>query len=523
MDALSWVGLARETRRIARDCGHGMATAMQQEPATRWIRLPTGRDDVASGYSASLPLWVLLTVTAALVFGIVARLVWLEDMEWKGDEIYTVETSLRISRTGQWPATGMGTSVGLPNPGLSVWAFTPLVAIDPRPTSVCRQVMVFSVLVMLAFAGMAIWSPESAGRFAGSIGSRRSLAPREAWLWGIALLAVNPYCVRIARKIWPPSLLGSLVLLLWAGRSLRSSRVGSLAWGLAGATIGQIHLSGFFLAGGIFIGSVVERVRGRDKVATRWSWWVAGSMIGAVGLFSWVEAIKSDQRQPPVLGLTPDSLRLRISLFWQYWLEMGLGLTSWATYTNDYGRFLSAPTLFARPTGLVGLLERGVYGLGVFGVVTWAASAVVWAVPQPRRRATQRSIVHIRRRLLARLHPARRPPIRMVWKVVSRLLFPRSDRPIGSDPEARFYAWASLLVGGGLLILACRIIHLHYLYIFSPFLFVWLALAFTARRRILALIVVAQAILTSASLIDLHVRDGAPSGDYGVSYRAQKP
>src|SRR5258708_6252917 len=115
---------------------------MQQEPESRWIRLLTSRQVFATGDSASLPLWVLLMVMAALVFGIVARLVWLEDMEWKADEIYSFETGLEINQTGQWPATGMGSSVGLPNPGLSVWAFAPVVAIDPRPTSVCRQVMV---------------------------------------------------------------------------------------------------------------------------------------------------------------------------------------------------------------------------------------------------------------------------------------------------------------------------------------------------------------------------------------------
>jgi hypothetical protein len=464
-----------------------------------------------------------MTVMAALVFGIVARLVWLEDMEWKADEIYSVETCVEINRTGQWPATGMGTSVGLPNPGLSVWAFAPLVAIDHRPTSVCRQVMVLNVLAMLAFALMAIRSPDHAGRDGWTSGFLRSLAHREAWLWAIALLAVNLYCIRIARKIWPPSLLGPLVFLLWAGRSLRSSRVGSLAWGLAGATIGQIHLSGFFLAGGIFVASVVERVRGRDKVATRWPWWVAGSMIGAVGLISWLEATKSGQGKTPVLDWTLDGFRARISLFWNYWLEMGLGLTSWATYTNEHYRFLAEPSLFGRPTRLIERLQQGVYWLGVFAVVTWAANGIVGAIPQPRRRASQRSILRIRRRLLARLRPAHRPPARTVWQAVSRLLSPRSDRPIGSDTEARFYAWASLLGGGGLLILTCRIIHVHYLYVLSPFLFVWLALAFTTRRRMLALIVLAQAILSASSLIDLHVRDGAPIGDYGVAYRAQKP
>jgi hypothetical protein len=62
--------------------------------------------------SASLPLWVLMTVMAALVFGIVARLVWLEDMEWKADEIYSVETCVEINREPRLERVGVRSAGG---------------------------------------------------------------------------------------------------------------------------------------------------------------------------------------------------------------------------------------------------------------------------------------------------------------------------------------------------------------------------------------------------------------------------
>ena len=477
------------------------------------------RDGAAS---PRLPFWVAAVVVASLLFGVVARLIWVSDMEWKADEVYTVEACAKIVREGVWPATGMGTSVGLPNPGLSVWAFLPLAAFDSLPTSVCRAVMILNVLAMLGFAGMAVWSRENHERVGGSRLGLGALASREACLWGIALFAVNPYCIRIARKIWPPSLLAPLLLLLWVGRSHRSTRLGALAWGLAGATMGQIHLSGFFLAGGVFGFTVIEQLRGRDKSPTRWLWWVAGSLIGAASLISWWEATKTGHGKPIELGWTIESFRLRILLFWQYWFEIGCGLTSSATYTGEYSRFLAEPSVFGYPTGLISLLHQFVNAIGTFGVVTWVAGALLRGMPQAWQSAAGGFLRRFRRRLSTHLPPAQKPIVRKTWKAVSRLLFPRSARAIASDAEARFYAWASLLGGGGLLILACRIIHLHYLVIFTPFLFVWLALVMAKRRGMLAVLVLAQALIASASLVDLHIRGGAPAGEYGVSYRAQK-
>ena len=495
---------------------------MPGEPGSRETE-PISRDQLTTPQTSTpTPTWVVLAFVVAVVFGVVARLIWVSDMEWKADEKYSVDTSIKILQSGDWPATGMSTSVGLPNPGLSVWAFTPFVAMDSDPTSVCRGVMILNVVALLGFAAMALRSPDSPNGESGFRVSVRSLTGREAWLWGIALFAVNPYCVRIARKIWPPSLLGVLVLMLWFGRSRRATRLGAFTWGLAGATMGQIHLSGYFLAGGIFAFSVLEQARGLEPRKTRWLWWLVGSAIGAVGLVSFLLASKSGSGKAPELSWTLDSFRLRILLFSEYAFDIALGLTAWATYAREYEGYLSSPTLLGIPTWMVGSLQSIALGIGLLALATWTAERMFASVPERSQRSIRIGVVRLRKRWLGRLDFKQRSLALRAWKSVTRFVFPRAVGTIGTDSEARFLARATFWGGGVLLILACRIIHLHYLFIFTPFLFVGLALVMERRRRMLAVLVLAQAILTFATLVDLHNNGGAPTGDYRASYRARE-
>src|SRR5437868_8153218 len=65
-------------------------------------------------------------VVAALVLGAFLRFAWLADMEYKGDERWTFERTQHVPGVDPWPALGMPSSVGLLNPGLSLWVFVVL-------------------------------------------------------------------------------------------------------------------------------------------------------------------------------------------------------------------------------------------------------------------------------------------------------------------------------------------------------------------------------------------------------------
>ena len=78
----------------------------------------------------------------ALALGLVFRLVWLSDMEWKGDEAWTFAQLRAFWQSRDLPPLGMASSAGLPNAGLSLWAFIGLSALLPAldPIAVARAV-----------------------------------------------------------------------------------------------------------------------------------------------------------------------------------------------------------------------------------------------------------------------------------------------------------------------------------------------------------------------------------------------
>ncbi len=187
-----------------------------------------------SGRSGGPSRFAWWTLALALISGGMLRWIWIEDMEWKKDERWSYQMSQELGRTRPWSFVGMDTSVGFPNPGLSVWIFVPIGRVASTPTSMARAIAVLNMLGLIGFAAVVrVYLPARA---------------REPWLWGLALQAVSPFAIRMSRKIWPPSILTPFLLVLWVSHRFRLARWGAFTWGLVGALIGQVHLSGWFVA-----------------------------------------------------------------------------------------------------------------------------------------------------------------------------------------------------------------------------------------------------------------------------------
>src|SRR5258708_21393183 len=60
--------------------------------------------------------------------GIALRLIWVSDMEWKGDEIWMYTKAHEAAKSGTFPAAGMPSGGVIVNPALSVAAF-PVIAL----------------------------------------------------------------------------------------------------------------------------------------------------------------------------------------------------------------------------------------------------------------------------------------------------------------------------------------------------------------------------------------------------------
>src|SRR5262249_15374406 len=229
------------------------------------------------GASEGMPVSVLtravplVGLALALVLGAGLRLLWAQDMEYKKDERWTYHRPRGGGVPEPLPLQGMPTSLGPDNPGLSVWVFVGLgrLAAVEGPVGLARCVGVLNVAGLVLFAAMAFW-----------------LVPRperEPWLWSAALLALNPLAVVFQRKIWPPSVLPPLTLLMLLGWWCRGRRAGAFLWGLVGPCLGQIHVAGHFLAAG-FVGWTALRRR----EGARWGWWLAGAILGAAAMLPWL-------------------------------------------------------------------------------------------------------------------------------------------------------------------------------------------------------------------------------------------
>jgi hypothetical protein len=405
--------------------------------------------------------WVVLP---ALCIGIALRLVWAEDMEYKADEVWTFEQSRSTDFSQGIPWVGMNSSVDVPNPGMSLWVFMGLRALsgaeDPPGLTRAVQAVNCLALVLLAwFAWRHVRQPE-----------------REAWLWAAALVAVNPLAVLFHRKLWPPCVMPLLTLALLWGWWYRGRRLPAFVWGLMGPCLGQIHMSGFFFAGGFAAWALCFE---RRRVA--WKAWLAGSVLGALPLIPWMHYLLTHPSTRPV---NPDRwVHALEGKFWVRWFTESFGWGIDYTLGRDnFKEFLSWPVVGGYPTWLVAIAHAVIVAAALVLLVRAAAS-----------------LCRNRGGLIA------------CW--------------VGRASPTAFTQSAALWGFGLLLTLSCCSIHRHYMIVLFPLEGLWVArLALSPapqERRFLVALWVAQLLISANFLAYVHTKQHI-GAEYGTTYQAQQ-
>jgi len=409
-----------------------------------------------------LPQGVWIGVALALVAGAALRLAWGGDVEFKYDEHWLFEHAL-VRGSGAFPGVGMRSSVGILNPGLSVWVFVVLARVTGAvtPIDLARAVQILNILALAAVALFALAAVEP--------------REREAWMWGVALASVNPMAIVLARKIWQQSVLPVFTALVLVGWWNRGKPWGALWWGVAGACVGQVHAAGFFMTAGLVAWAFLF-----DRRSVRWRWWMAGAAAGLLPLVPWLLYVAggATAAAPGAIAV----LRLLELRYWLFWALEPLGLGLWASLGDHFTEFLATGPWYA-----VGILHitAVVLGLTLYAVVVARARQEGWSrfpVGADRTAFTTNAACIgcgvLMTASMAAIHPSYLNavfPLQFVWL-------------------------AYLLLGGA----------------GSE------ALKRLARRALTGLCLVE--VLISASFLQyIHVRGGAPGADYGVAYSAQPP
>ena len=279
-----------------------------------------------------------------LLAGTVLRLLWLRDMEWKFDEKWMFAKAQRVAAgIDPWPWVGMPSGVGLENPGLSLWPFALLARFTQDPVAMTQAIALLNVLALWGFAYWvsATWPRDE----------------RKLGLWGVALFAVSPLPILFARKIWAQDLLPVLLLPWLWGHSLRATRAGAVSWGLFGALLGQLHMSGFFAAASLFAATLLH-----DRRKFAWLPWLAGSACGAALMLPWLRFALSARGHAVNAGSW--SLRFFSEAFLNAW---GLGLRY--PLGRSHRDFLQGPEVAGMATHAALLVRYGLYALALLALV----------------------------------------------------------------------------------------------------------------------------------------------------------
>lgn len=407
----------------------------------------------------------------ALLLGVVFRTIWVADMEYKQDERGMFLLTQNTGKTEPWRWLGITSGQGnLPNPGLSTWVFvaTAKVFQIDTPTGLARAVMISNCIALLLLAGFA-WRcvPKS---------------DRETWLWGAALVALNPISVMYERKIWAQSILPIFCVMFLIAVWHRKSRAGAFAWGVMGAILGQIHMSGFFYAFAFFAWVLLW-----DRKSVRWPAWLGGSILGAMPLIPWFIHILSN----PSGGVPP----MRSRWFWEYWITnasgTGLGFAvaplGSTRYSEVLENFLSFPTIGGYSTWLVG--AANVLAITATGIVL----------------------------------------LRSAWQIIADFVSGRRNLGqiiTGKDNPTALLQQAAILGYGLLLSMTNMLLYRHYLLIAYPIPSIWLARQAMGgnqkiSRGLLLTLAITSAVLSAAFLTYIHIHGGAELGEYWISYHRQ--
>lgn len=169
-----------------------------------------------------------------LVLGAIFRLIWLDDMEWKGDEVLMYQYVIDFFKNGNFLTTGMKSGVGLPNFGASVWVFYlfGLFSLDPIGINFYVALINCFGLVLLYYI-IIKYIP---------------ISEKRLWLISLIIFSVSFLPVSLSRKLWAQDTLPPFTILLLYFYIVRGTNLfKDFFLGFLIAFIGQIHMSGIFL------------------------------------------------------------------------------------------------------------------------------------------------------------------------------------------------------------------------------------------------------------------------------------
>ena len=397
-----------------------------------------------------------------ILLGLLMRLIWTTDMEWKGDETYMFTTAHESIDKGIFPNVGMESGGGLVNPGLSVGIFEAIASFTNDPIAMGRVVEISNIIAILSFLIFVLYKIE--------------LKEKEVWFLGIVLASISPLAVLFSRKIWAQDMLPIFSFIIILTNFYRNKKSCAFLWGLFGAIIGQIHMSGFFFAFGLFVFTIIHDRY--NKINFKWAYWLAGSAIGSITLIPWISFIIHNPQMSKA-----SFWHIFQFNFYLYWFLDSFGLNIYYSLRKDFWLFIKEPVFGGIPTYLVAVAHLFL----VFISFIFLNKILKYFV----------KIYQL-----------------IKQKKLLENLF------IGIS-ITKFYLLSILLGLGIFMTLSGTTIYQHYIICAFPFTYIFFVKIFKDNKKIIYSVIIAQLIISASFLTFIHKNNGAENGNYGKAYHTQ--
>lgn len=377
-----------------------------------------------------------------LALGIVLRLIWPWDMEWKADEKLMFSMAQDAVQSSKLPYLGMDSGVGLKNAGFSVWPFAAFYMLATTPVGMTFIVMLVNALAL----GIMFHN------------ARQMQSHKEVFLAGTVLVSVNVLMVIFSRKLWAQDVMPIFTAMIWFLHLKRERLWTFFFLGVLSALAGQLHISGFFYAFGLFAAMMMAKQFKLKSLAL----YGMGFLIGILPALHWIQSL--------ILGgHTSNTSGSNIFKF-EYFLHAAI---------DPLGINLK----YSLGDELIPMVKHLYFLPLVAGMIIVAAtvySIIVYLRSQPFMSA------------------------RLKW-----------NNPIF------FYGMAFVLIPGLLLTFSGSPIRSHYLIGAAPFLQIMFAkLWLKAGKKVLFMVMISQLILSVLFLWYVH-HSTMINGDYGVPFKHQ--
>lgn len=273
-----------------------------------------------------------------ILAGAILRCIWPADMEWKFDEQEMFRLAGDAWKNGL-PLMGMPSGAGLPNAGFSIWPFALLYGIHPTPLFMVMGVQWLNVLALALMVYCALRYEEPV---------------KSKILWGLAVYAVSLMPVLFARKIWAQDLMPVFIAVMWWGYLHRNRWFALILTGVFCAFAGQLHLSGFFYAGGFLLTILLFK----HFTFRQWLWLFAGAVPAALPGVPWILAVFDGGG-----GISHLSNILKL----EYWLRLITDTPGFNMYYFAAGEWKTF-MMFPGGTFLPLIIACTIAGLMLFGI-----------------------------------------------------------------------------------------------------------------------------------------------------------